>query len=1113
MPNVGSILEVNAGQYQDQIPVLRSGPSTAWTNTTITLDEGASSVDNFYVGCWINIIGVPAPTGYDPKIIAYNGTTKVATIQGWFSNPPPASQWSSGTPQTGKTWQIIRDFTLQREFTWTKDGVDIPGAIGASYTPSQPGTYGFKETAYFPNLDASKGTSTVTISGPIVVTGSRDNSLVYQEDLEYIGAFAPPSTDLGPNRNFSYSGDIAFNPAGNNGFGSIFMRTHLYTDQVGEFTIPSANTWARSDSDTVPRGTLISGGLYDPIEGQLGNSGITSGGEIDIGGLHVYNNKLLITAHGGYTYNPASWFWQRPLDLSVTGQVQGPFAVMDPVKNPNTRCFAGYMATVPSELRSRLGGPVMCGLSAQSIVSTTSDGPAIAGFDPANFDNFSGAGAVRSTFGSGSTPTAIVLNSTASSVDNFYNGWFVASPTGLFSSAKITSYNGTTKIANVTNLGTTPALNSGYVLVPPINATMTAFYGDGKLQAGQDWDYQGVFNWTGRGMVGAVVPDRTRSVMVFGKCGNGLYRYTISYISTLGKRYYSGPGTVGSDTPGEKAWPYYPRIWCYDANELNEVRLGNIPLDMVKPYAVINYTFPFKGSNEPSGVTYDPATRRLFIATLGLPGANAIIHVYQIKDISAGASVLTPPTISTTSIDPGAAGQAYTFTLSASGSGTKTWSIISGSIAPLTLNSATGQITGTPTASGTLTATFRVSSEYGTDDKAFTINVISNAPPVVVTSILPPASVGTVYNSTGFQLIATPTTPPITWTLQSGTLPAGLSLSPSGLISGTPTTSGTVSGLVFQATNSYGSGVSASLSISVSAAGTAFGIRPQLYNIGMTKGTVGTSYTSQLVASGTTPITYSITSGTLPTGLTINGSTGVISGTPTQSGEFNIIWRATNANGYSDWTSQIIIASTVAPTILTASGALPNGMVGLSYATMLVAEESTVKFGSLVWSVAIGSLPPGLTLSSGGVISGIPTATATGSSITFRATNSLSGLSNTVTMTITVAASDGTSTAPEITMTDDIMTPSTVGVSYSQTLTATGTGPITWSILRGSLGAGLTLNSTTGIISGTPTVAGPVSIIYQAKNSATSTIKEIRLTRYGIPTNVTPTIIKVWRSS
>ena len=87
--------------------------------------------------------------------------------------------------------------------------------------------------------------------------------------------------------------------------------------------------------------------------------------------------------------------------------------------------------------------------------------------------------------------------------------------------------------------------------------------------------------------------------------------------------------------------------------------------------------------------------------------------------------------------------------------------------------------------------------------------------------------------------------------------------------------------------------------------------------------------------------------------------------------------------------------------------------------------------------------------------------------------------------------SENAAAAP--TITTDTLPGGKVGEAYSQTLSATGTTPITWGIDSGNLPAGLTLDEATGEISGTPTAAGTASFTVKAENSAGSDTKELSI--------------------
>jgi len=176
------------------------------------------------------------------------------------------------------------------------------------------------------------------------------------------------------------------------------------------------------------------------------------------------------------------------------------------------------------------------------------------------------------------------------------------------------------------------------------------------------------------------------------------------------------------------------------------------------------------------------------------------------------------PSITTTSLSAGTIGQAYNQTLLATGgTGGLTWSIVTGTL-PLGLNldQTTGVISGTPIIpADTSTFTVRVADAAGQDDTqvlSITINLLN--PPNIITTTLPGGTVGQPYNQT---LQATGGFGALTWTLSGGSLPAMLSLSPDGAISGTPTNTGT-SNFTVTVKDTLNQSDTQSLSIAVSAA-------------------------------------------------------------------------------------------------------------------------------------------------------------------------------------------------------------------------------------------------------------------------------------------------------
>src|ERR1700733_4789702 len=154
-------------------------------------------------------------------------------------------------------------------------------------------------------------------------------------------------------------------------------------------------------------------------------------------------------------------------------------------------------------------------------------------------------------------------------------------------------------------------------------------------------------------------------------------------------------------------------------------------------------------------------------------------------------------------------------------------------------------------------------------------------------SLLPGATVGVPYNAT---IGVSGGTAPYTCVQTGGSLPAGLSLSSSCVVSGTPTTAGT-STMTVKATDSGSPAltITGPESITVSAAGSLTLSSPP-------NGTVGTPYSGAIgVGAGTAPYSCAIISGSLPAGLTL-GSACLITGTPTAAGTANLTVTATDSS-------------------------------------------------------------------------------------------------------------------------------------------------------------------------------------------------------------------------
>ncbi len=242
-------------------------------------------------------------------------------------------------------------------------------------------------------------------------------------------------------------------------------------------------------------------------------------------------------------------------------------------------------------------------------------------------------------------------------------------------------------------------------------------------------------------------------------------------------------------------------------------------------------------------------------------------------------------------------------------------------------------------------------------------------------------------------------------------------------------------------------------------------------------GTQGTPYSFQFSAhSGCPPYRYAILSGSLPPGLTLS-SEGVISGTPTTPGSYSF-WAGLGDTCVTPETgSQRPFTINIAPHLKVSTTALPPVTVGVPYSFKLAAEGG----GTQRWSVSSGTLPAGLTLSQDGTLSGTATAALPAPvSITFLVTDGSRLDHQALNLDVVAPLAATAPTLP---------TAENGHALGAATLTATGgRQPYTWTATGAP--AWLTVNPTTGAISGTPTAAGTFSFQVAVKDAyqATATV-------------------------
>lgn len=272
-------------------------------------------------------------------------------------------------------------------------------------------------------------------------------------------------------------------------------------------------------------------------------------------------------------------------------------------------------------------------------------------------------------------------------------------------------------------------------------------------------------------------------------------------------------------------------------------------------------------------------------AITGTPTAEgASSHTFTLRDSTLPQQVIqksltltinaapSPLSITTTSLPDGIVGQPYSQLLEAAGgSGARTWTIAAGTLPQnLNLDPTTGVISGTPNAAGPSSFTVRVADTGGQEaTRDLSILISPPTPPAITTTTLPGGTVGLAYSE---DLTATGGTGTLVWSLSGGSLPASLTLSPAGTISGTPTASGT-SNFSVRVTDALAQSDTQSLSIAISEALT-------ITTTSLPNARVGRSYNRTLQRSGgVSPFTWSVTPA-LPDGLALNPATGAITGTP-----------------------------------------------------------------------------------------------------------------------------------------------------------------------------------------------------------------------------------------
>jgi alpha-tubulin suppressor-like RCC1 family protein len=608
--------------------------------------------------------------------------------------------------------------------------------------------------------------------------------------------------------------------------------------------------------------------------------------------------------------------------------------------------------------------------------------------------------------------------------------------------------------------------DTGYTRVFSTGSAFAALRADGSITAWGHTDFGGSGAPTGTGYTQVVsnygafaAMKADGSITVWGdpdRGGSGAP--TGTGFVTVQTPFTSQPvQLVGTALTGKVNQPLFFNLNAQGVGSRYELTVGSLP-------AGVSFN-PLTGvlSGTPTG----PGTFNFTLAASTPNGVDARQYILTVT-AEAVAPVFTSPTTATFT-----ARTAGTFTVEASGA--TSYAKTSGTLPyGLTLNSSTGVLSGTPAAGtgGVRTLVIRATNATGSTDQTFTLTV-NQAPVFSAGSASLNTGVGHHFSANFFSGIGVLNAYPRPTFSISGTLPTGFSFSDSGMLVGPAAAgSGGLYNFALSASNGVGSAATALITLKV-------GEKP-VFTSANTANFVKDQAGSFTVAASGYPaaiVQLAPTSPALPVGLTLNTTTGVLSGTPTgPGGGFDLVLRAQNGGGATDQNIRLNVA---APPVFTSppSAAFTPGSPGLFQFTASGYPAPTFSTAS--------ALPSDVTLAPDGTLSG--TTSGSGSyPLVVNSSNSEGTVSQSFTLSLGQQPPAFTSATTATFM---------VGVKGRFSLTATGSPAPTYSISSGTLPAGLTLEASTGIISGTPaaSAAGSTTLTVRASNGSTDATQTLTL--------------------
>lgn len=393
------------------------------------------------------------------------------------------------------------------------------------------------------------------------------------------------------------------------------------------------------------------------------------------------------------------------------------------------------------------------------------------------------------------------------------------------------------------------------------------------------------------------------------------------------------------------------------------------------------YTWAVTGGALPDGLVLDAGTGAIG-GTPTVEGSSG----FTVEVTSAGMTgereftlaVHAALAVTTTDLPPGVVGVAYDADLEAAGGdGDYTWSVEAGALpGGLALAAGTGAIGGVPEAAGSGTFTVRVESGDGQTAEAELTLAVHDVL-AVTTADLPDGQIGQAYDHT---LAAAGGDGSYTWTIAAGALPDGITLDEaSGALGGAPTETGDFD-VTVEVASGDGQSAAAELSLTVLPG------PPAILTTTLPDAEVGVAYDETLAAvGGDGSYAWAIIGGALPDGLSLDGGTGAITGTPTTEGAGNFTVEVTS-NGETDTQAlSITVVASASPLAITTQE-LGDARDGVAYTATVEASGGAPPYA---WSLESGALPAGILLgAASGELAGTPTAPGT-ATFTVRVTDDL----------------------------------------------------------------------------------------------------------------------------